>query len=141
MPPLDAEDGQEEVVLDREAEEEARRLERPRQAEPGALARGRARHVAAEQLHAAGRRRKLARHEVEERRLPGPVRAQDRTALPRQHVEVHAGDRVYAPEAPADPPESEDRLGAWGLSSLGRWRRHGHCARLFAPARSAALLR
>ncbi len=59
-------------------------------------------------------RRELARDHVEERGLPGPVRAEDRPALAVRDVEVDVAHGLHAAEAPADPPQAEDRLGAFG---------------------------
>src|SRR5256885_2039510 len=71
-------------------------------------------HGSAEQLDGAGGRREVAADDVEERRLPGPVRAEDRAALARADLEVDVPDGVEAAEPPADPPQAEGRLGVFG---------------------------
>src|SRR3990170_6501855 len=112
MPTLDAENREVEVVLDREAEEEPRRLVRARQPERDPATGREDRHVPAEELDAPRRRRELAGDHVEERRLPGPVRAEDRPALAGANLEIDVANGFEAAEAPADPPQTEGRLGA-----------------------------
>src|SRR5439155_10396516 len=74
--------------------------------------------VAAEELDRAGGRREVAGDDVEERRLPGAVRAEDRTPLAVRDVEVDIAHGVEAAEPPADPPQAEDRLGVLGCCLL-----------------------
>ena len=93
----------------------------------GALARRQRGHVVAEQLDRAGRRRELARDQVEQRGLAGPVGPEDRAPLAGPDVEVDARDGDDAAEAPADPPQAEDRRGGFGGC-------RGSCHRL--PSRS-----
>src|SRR4030095_10010219 len=94
--------------------------------QPGSFPRRGAGDVPAEQLDRPGRGRELARDEGEEGRLPGAVRAEDRAPPPRQHVGAAVVARADAAEAPADPPETEDRLGAVGLGGGGRCAWNGH---------------
>ena len=67
-------------------------------------------------------RRDVAGDDVEERRLAGAVRAEDRAPLAVRDVEIDVAHGVEAAEPPADPPQAEDRLGVLGcccLRSLG----------------------
>src|SRR6266508_133474 len=109
----DTQHGEVEIVLDAQAEEETRGLIRPGEPHVRPLPGRLPRHVAAEELNRSRCRWELAGHEIEEGRLPRTVRPEDRTPLARKDVEVHAADGLYAPEAPADPPQAEDRLGAF----------------------------
>ena len=59
---------------------------------------------------------------VEQRRFPGPVRAENRAALARRDVEVDVPHGVEAAEAPADPPKTEDRRDAVGLLVCSQYR-------------------
>ena len=106
------EDGQVEVVLDAEAAEQPRGLERARQPHPGARPGGRLCDVPPEQLDRSRARRELPRDQVEQRRLAGAVRTQDRAPLTGADGQVDVGDGDHTAEAPADPPKLEDRLGA-----------------------------
>ena len=54
-----------------------------------------ARHVAAVELHATGVGGDEADHRLEERRLPGPVGADERYELSRAHVHADAGQRGH----------------------------------------------
>ena len=115
MPAPWAQRGQVEVVLDRQAEEESRGLERACEPELGPLAGGHGRNVASEELDASLGGRELAGDDVEERRLAGAVRPEESTTLAGMDVEVDVMDGVDAPEAPADAAEADDRRGALGL--------------------------
>ena len=57
---------------------------------------------------------KVAADDVEERRLAGAVRAEDRAPLAGGDLEVDLAHGVQAAEAPADPPQAEGRLGVFG---------------------------
>ena len=103
---MHAEHGEVQVVVDGQAAEQARRLERAREPQAGALARGQRGHVAAEQLDRAGRRRELARDQVEQRGLPGPVRPEDRAPLAGPDVEVDARRRRRRRRSAGRPPAS-----------------------------------
>ncbi len=81
--------------------------------------RGQMGHVLPRHLDRPGGRREVARDEVEERRLAGAVRAEDGTALAVRDVEIDVAHGLNAAEAPADPPQAEDRLGV-------RWCCCGH---------------
>ena len=50
---------------------------------------------------------------VEERGLPGSVRAEDRPTLAVSDVEIDVGHCTETPEPPADPPQAEGRLGVF----------------------------
>ena len=52
--------------------------------------------------------------QVEQRRLARAVRAQDRAALAVRDVEIDVAHGLHPAEAPADPPQAEDRAGAFG---------------------------
>ena len=64
------------------------------------------------QLDRARRGREVAGDDVEQRRLAGAVRPEDRAALAVRDVEVDVAHGLHTAEAPADPPQAEDRLGA-----------------------------
>ena len=83
-----------------------------------ALPRGSVRHVPAEELDRPDVGGKSPADDVEERRLAGAVRAEDRPALAGRDVEVDVADGVEAAEAPADPPQAEGRLGVFGCVLL-----------------------
>src|SRR3972149_7920950 len=106
MPTIDAENREVEVVLDREAGEEPRWLVRPRQPERDPATGREDRHVPAEELDVPRRRRELAGDHVEERRLPGPVRAEDRTTLAGANLEIDVAHGFEAAEASAAPPHT-----------------------------------
>ena len=107
-----AQDGEIEVVLDAQPPEQARGLEGPGEPQAGACPGGRVGDVPPEQLHRSRGRRELPRDQVEQRRLAGAVRPENRPPLPGADREVDAGDGQDAAEAPVDPPQAEDRLGA-----------------------------
>src|SRR5439155_5889526 len=109
MAALDAEDREVDVVLDAQAEEEPGLLIGAGQAELRSLAGRQGGDVLAKQLDGARGRREVARDDVEERRLPGPVRAENRATLAGEELEVDVADGMQAAEAPAEPPEAEDR--------------------------------
>ena len=72
----------------------------------------------AAELDRARARRDVAGDDVEERRLAGAVRAEDGAPLAVRDVEVDVAHGVEAAEAPADPPQAEDRLGVLGCCVL-----------------------
>ena len=109
-PAVVPDDREEDVVLDREAGEEPRLLVRPGEAERRPDPGGEVRDVAPHHLDRPGRGLEVACDEVEERRLPGPVRPEDGTALAVRDVEIDVAHGLNAAEAPADPPQAEDRL-------------------------------
>ncbi len=90
-----------------------RLLVRAREAELRAVAGGPLRDVLAEELDRARRRRDVAADDVEERRLPGAVRAEDRAPLAVDDVEVDVVHGEKPAEPPADPPQAEGRLGVF----------------------------
>jgi hypothetical protein len=89
-------------------EEELRNLERA--GDPQARDRPRRvrRDVLAEERHATGLRLQVAGRDVEERRLPGAVRADDREVLAVDDIEVDAVGRDHAAEADDEPARAED---------------------------------
>jgi hypothetical protein len=91
--------------------------------------------VDAEQLDGSRRRGELAGDDVEERRLPGAVRPENRPALALANVEVDVAHGLDAAEAPADPPKTEDRLGAFGYA-IGCYRHAGMLRSATAAASS-----
>src|SRR5207253_2864581 len=106
-----AEDREIDVVLDGEAEEEPRLLVGAGEPATGPVPRRRVRHVPPEQLDGSGRGGKVARDDVEQRRLAGPVRPENGAALAGRDLEADVADGVETTEAPADPPKAEGRLG------------------------------
>ncbi len=93
--------------------EETGLLVRAREPESRALSRGEAGDVAVEHLHRSARCGEIARDDVEERGLPGTVRAENRPTLPVPDVEIDVGHCLETPEPPADPPQAEGRLGVF----------------------------
>ena len=111
-PAVVADEREVDVVRHREAREQAGLLVRAGEPELGAHPRGQMRDVLPHHLDRARRRLEVAGDEVEEGRLAGPVRAEDRAALAVRDVEIDVAHGLDAAEAPADPPQAEDRLGA-----------------------------
>ena len=99
------------AVLDGEPEEHARLLVRARETELRALSRGHRRDVSTEQLDGSGRRMEVTRDDVEERGLPGPVRAENGMTRAVLDVEIDSGHGDETAEAPADSPQAESRRG------------------------------
>ena len=56
----------------------------------------------------------VARDDVEQRRLPRAVGAEDGAPLAVRDVEVDVAHGIEAAEPPADPPQAEDRAGRLG---------------------------
>ena len=108
------EDREKDVVLDREAGKEPRLLVRPGKPERRPHPRRQVGDVTAHHLDRPRRGLEVARDEVEQRRLPGAVRAEDGTALAVRDVEIDVAHGLNSAEAPADPPQAEDRLGVRG---------------------------
>src|ERR1700730_5113452 len=108
-----SEDRQEDAVLDAQAEQHPRLLVGPCQSQPRPVPRRRVGDVVAEELHGSARGRDVTGDNVEERRLAGTVRPQDRAALSGEDVEIHVAHRVEAAKLPADPPPAEGRLGGY----------------------------
>src|SRR5205085_4239865 len=75
-------------------------------------------HVAAQELDEAPGWWEVARDDVEQRRLAGAVRAEDRAPLAVRDLEVDVAHGVEAAEPPADPPQAEDRAGRLGCCCL-----------------------
>ena len=107
------------VVLDRQAEERAGLLVRAPHAELRAQPRRQRPDLLPEQLDRARPRRDVARDDVEQRGLPGAVRAEDGAPLAGRDVEVDVAHGDEAAVAPADPPQAEDRRGALADSGGG----------------------
>ena len=103
---FDTDDGEVDGVLDGQPVEEPRLLVRAREAELRPVAGGPFRDVLAEELDRARRRRDVATDDVEERRLPGAVRSEDRPALAVDDVEVDARRRREARRTAGRPPAS-----------------------------------
>ncbi len=108
-----------EVVLDREPEEQARLLVRATHPELRARARRERGDVGAEKLDRPRGRREVAGDDVEERCLAGAVRPEDGALLAVGDVEIDVAHGVEAAEPPADPPQTEDRLGVLGCPRFG----------------------
>src|SRR5207249_2664349 len=88
--------------------------------EPGSGACRPRRDIRPEQLDRSSRGRQVACDHVEERRLPGAVRTEDRATLTGCDVEVHVPHRVQTAEAPADPPQAEGRLSVFDWCCFGQ---------------------
>src|SRR4051794_17660972 len=95
------------VLVRGQVVEEARVLERPPHAELRAAVRGAPRDVDAEEADATGRRPHRPRDEVEQRRLPGAVRPDQRVARTGLDVERDGIDRAQLAVAAADVGELE----------------------------------
>ena len=113
-------DGEVEVVLDREPGEEPGLLVRPRHAQPRPHAGGQVRHVGAHHLDRAAGGLEVTGDQVEQRRLARAVRAQDCAALTVRDVEIDVAHGLHPAETPADPPQAEDRTGAFGSDGSRR---------------------
>src|SRR5204863_73699 len=98
---------------------EARLLVRAAHPELRACARRELGDFLALELDRARARRKVAGDDVEEGGLAGAVRAEDRAPLAVRDVEIDVVHGEQAAEPPADPPESEDRLGWLGCCAFG----------------------
>ena len=116
----DAEGREVDALFHRQSEEDAGLLVRAREAEPGARTRRSRRDIRPEQLDRSCRGRDVACDHVEERRLPGAVRAEDRTTLTGCDVEVDVAHSLQTAEAPADPPQAEGRLDVFGWCCFGQ---------------------
>src|SRR5262249_39666467 len=88
-----------------------RDLERPPQPEPGAPPGRVGGHVLPGELDAAGGRRPQAGEQVEERRLPCAVRADDADELPRSNLERDIGDDRRAAAVEPEALNAQDRSG------------------------------
>ena len=106
MAPANPEHREIDVVLDAEAEEETRGLVGAREPCVRAFPCRLPSHVAAEELDRAGGRGKIARDEIEESRLAGPVGPQDRPSFAGEHVQIHAVARRARPRSAGRPPAS-----------------------------------
>jgi hypothetical protein len=61
-------------------------------------------HTSPEELDHAGRRRKVARYQVEERRLASAVQPKNRSPFAVRDLQVNVTDGLETTETPADPP-------------------------------------
>ena len=105
-PAVATDDREKDVVLDREAGEEAGLLICPRQTELRANPGREVRDVSPHHLDRSGGRGKVTGHEVEERGLAGPVRAEDRAAFAIGDVEI---DLAYGLNSPNRLPTPRKR--------------------------------
>jgi hypothetical protein len=115
----DAEHREVEVVLHAETGEEARLLVGTPHPELRARTGRELRDLLAVELDRARARWEVAGDHVEERRLAGAVRAEDRAPLAVRDIQVDVAHGVEAAEPPADPPQAEDRLDVIGYFRLG----------------------
>ncbi len=76
-------------------------------------------HVLAEEAHGAGRRRKIAGHAIEQRRLAGAVRSEHGAALAGTDVQRDVGQRRERAEDAADAAQFDGVAGAGGGHSFG----------------------
>src|SRR4051812_27199633 len=81
-----------------------------RQSEPGALPRAEARDISPAEQHSATGRRDLAAEYVDERRLPRPVRTDDRATFALRDPHGDAVDRDDAAEAAAQIADLDHRV-------------------------------
>ena len=105
-PPSDTDDGQVDAVLDGQPEEEPRLLVGTRETELGPRSARAPRHVLAEELDVPARGGKVAADDVEQRRLSGAVRAEDRATLAGLDVEIDVVARREARRNAGRPPAS-----------------------------------
>src|SRR5882724_4879588 len=84
-------------------------LERPRDAAPGDLVRRHPRDVLAAEDEPAAGGVVDAGHEIEDRRLAGAIRPDDREHLARLDLEAYAGQRGDAPEVDGEVVRLEQR--------------------------------
>ena len=99
------------VVEDAEVAEHAAVLERAREAGRGQPFRPRPGHVGAGEAHRAGIRPVEAADQVEQRGFAGAIWADDADELAIGHVEVNAGHRRDALEAPDQAAHLQQRAG------------------------------
>ena len=116
MARADAEDGEVEVVLDRQSEKGAGLLVGAPHPELRPQPRRQRPHLLPAKLDGARARCDVAGDDVEQRRLSGAVRAEDGAPLAVRDVEIDVAHGDEAAVAPADPPQTEDRRGALGDS-------------------------
>src|SRR5206468_2675810 len=102
------------------------------------LVRRTSRDVLAGEGHRARRRVELAGEDVEERRLPGPVWADDRAALARSHAERHAVERLHPSELAAEVVRRQQRCAVHeARAGAGRARAYAARAAPTMPWRAA----
>ena len=102
----------------------------PAEAEPRPPVRRQVGHVLAEELDRARGREVVAGDHVEERRLPGPVRAEDRAALADRDLHGHVAKSLEGAEAPPHALQAQgggERFGCrrYGHGQLGKSRLTG----------------
>ena len=94
-------------------EEQASLLIRPREPELRPHPAGQVRHVLAQHLDRPWPTRgKSPATRLNRVRLAGAVRPEDGAALAVRDIGIHVTHGLHPAEAPADPPQAEDRLGA-----------------------------
>ena len=136
VPRLDAQDRQVEVVLDREAEEESRRLVRAGQPETRRAVR--AGRIVTSRPNSSivpvvgGNSPAMTLNSVV---LPAPFGPRIARRSPGRDVEVDVSHGLDAAEAPADPPQAEDRLGALVVAATAT-RASSRSTRLLHPGGS-----
>src|SRR5581483_8495690 len=102
--------GETAILMHRLIAVEVRRLEGFREPEMHAPRAAGARHVALLERDRSGGRRDRSRDQVEERRLPGSVRADDGAQLARSDPEIDVGGGREVAERLAEPARFEDRV-------------------------------
>ena len=95
----ETEQRQHDVVHQRVARKQREDLVGPRQAERHPPRRRQAQQFLAEQPHGAAVRIEIAGHEIEQRRLAGPIRADDEAAFARHHLDRYILGGRQAAEA------------------------------------------
>jgi hypothetical protein len=110
--PAQALDRQQHVVENSQPRKQARDLKSPRHPQRRAPMAGPTRHILAEQQHLARRRREYPGYQIEQRRLAGAVRADNRLAVARHDLERDVAHGAQAAEALGQPVELKDASSA-----------------------------
>src|SRR5271166_1374354 len=115
--------GGDDVVEHRQAPEQPNFLERARKTEPRALVRGQADEIDAVEDDAARIRLMEPAHQVEQRRLAGPVRADDRKHAAARSSERNIAHRLHAAEPFVQTLRAQQRLPASAVQRSGMRRK------------------
>lgn len=110
MPARDAATSDKDAVDDCQASEQLVDLVSPTQAAADPLVDGKVRRVLAEEADPSRRRRKVAGDRVEQSRLSGAVRTEDRPPLAGLNPKVDVGEGDKGAELPADALELQALL-------------------------------
>ena len=111
--------GEIDVLAHREPLEQQRNLVGAPKSAADALVRRQCGHVLAEETHRARRRRKIAGHAIEQRRLAGAIRSEHGAPLAGTHAERDVGQGCQRAEQTAHAAQFNRVAGAGGGQSFG----------------------